>query len=163
MTPSACIRTAILPAFYVLGEGRYASREAVAILLAIALQESGLRARHQYGGGPAHGFWQFELIGVRGVLEHPATRDPAARLCQALLFRPDPLEVYGALEFADVLAAGLARLALWRLPYALPELEADPEESWAQYVEAWAPGRPHPERWNANWQTAVQAVEALTP
>ena len=160
MSPAVCLSTSILPAIALLGP-RYTSREAQVMLLANALQESGLRARHQAGAGPAHGLWQFELIGCRGVLEHPASDDAAARICRALLYKPDPLEVYAAIEYADVLAAAFARLALWRLPQPLPALDADPEEGWRQYLQAWGPGKPHRERWNANWFEAVEAVLAL--
>lgn len=159
MTPRTCLVAAIRPALELLGP-QFRSREAQALLLAIALQESGLRARHQHGGGPAHGLWQFELIGCRGVLEHSATSVAAGRLCRDLLYAPDPLAVYGAIENGDVLAASFARLVLWRLPNPLPELGADPEEGWRQYIECWRPGKPHRERWDDNWTEAVEAVLA---
>ena len=51
------------------------------MLLAIALQESGLAHRVQVGG-PAHGLWQFERGGgVKGVLRCHTTREHARALC----------------------------------------------------------------------------------
>src|SRR5678815_3532551 len=64
----------ILPAAYDLLPPRMASPEASAFLLAIALQESRCKFRHQLGG-PAHGFWQFEAAGgTKGVLTHRSTK-----------------------------------------------------------------------------------------
>lgn len=158
MTPQTFVAAAVAPALALLGP-QYRSREAMAMLVAIGLQESGLRARHQYGNGPAHGLLQFELIGCRGVLEHPASAAAARRLCDDLLYTPDPLEVYDAIEYADVLAAGFARLALWRLPDPLPGRDGE-AQAWAQYLEAWRPGRPKPEPWAGHYAGAWAAVEA---
>jgi hypothetical protein len=138
-----------------------------AMILAIGLQESQFKHRQQLIGGyrdwwksitgPAVSFFQFEKIGIRGVLEHPASRDMALELIGNLGYPEDVNVLWKALRHNDILAAGFARLALWRLPSALP----DPDEgklAWLQYVDAWRPGKPHPERWGANWVEAWEIV-----
>lgn len=125
-------------------------REAFAMLTAIGLQESGFRARRQYGDGPARGFWQFEADGgVAGVLEHRATRDHVDRVLDILGYpaERDPKRVHAALEHHDVLACVFARLLLWTDPRALPGPEK-PGDAWLQYLATWRPGKPHPQTWN---------------
>ena len=58
-----------LPAAYSLLPAEMESAEATALLLSIGLQESQFTHRRQVGG-PARGFYQFELSGVQGVLRH---------------------------------------------------------------------------------------------
>lgn len=153
VNPTDFLNQAIRPALLKLPQ-KMRSREAEAMILAICLQESdGLRARLQYGGGPARGYAQFELIGVRGVLEHPATKGQAEALCAILDVPVAPETVYEAVAWHDMLAVVFARLALWRLPDSLPG-EAEPDKGWSQYLAAWGPGKPHPQKWAANWNQA---------
>jgi hypothetical protein len=129
------------------------------LLLAIALQESALRYRRQVGG-PAVGLWQFERGGgVRGVLQHRASRLRALMLCEARGVPPTDEEVYEALERDDVLAAGFARLLLWTDPMALPRLGYE-WTAWEAYIRTWRPGKPHSKRWPANYASALAAVKA---
>lgn len=149
------LRLAIRPALSIL-PGRMDSTAAEALVLAAALQESEGKHRRQFGSGPARGFWQFEPIGVRGVLEHHTTSDLARGLCLTLSV---PVEcAYDAIEYNDVLAAGFARLALWRLPVSLPQSGADWAEAWRQYLEAWRPGKPREDKWGANYLEAWRVV-----
>ena len=127
--------------------------DARALVLAICLQESGLEARRQMGGGPARGYPQFELTGIEGVLTHYATRDHARRLCLALDIGPTGPAVYEAIEYNDVLAAGFARLNLWWLPQRLPE-QTMPDVGWTQYLQTWNPGKPRLASWDENWTRA---------
>lgn len=140
---------------------------AEAQLIAIALQESGLRHRAQVGG-PAKGLWQFEVGGVRGVLDHPSSWDHAQDWCDSWLYpihrdeRGHVLstsveQVHREIRDNDLMACVLARLALWRLPDQLSD-EDQPEAGWGQYIEAWRPGKPHRDRWDDNWRTAWQTV-----
>jgi len=156
MTPRTIQTLALSPALTLLPQMMQA-REARVMLIAIALQESALRHRHQVGGA-AHGFWQFESRGgTRGVLRHRATRHYALSLLDVLVYSPKTSHktVHKLLEHNDVLAAGFARLLLWTLPDALPTHAA---EGWEQYLEAWRPGRPHPGTWPANWRAAEESV-----
>jgi hypothetical protein len=140
---------------------QFHSADALRMLLAIGYQESGFVHRHQMRGGPAHGWWQFEPIGVQGVLEHPASRQHAARVLPALGYRGQPsvLTVHGAIEHCDALASAFARLLLWRLPEPLPGPH-ERDAAWGQYIEAWGPGKPHPERWPRSWAYACELVAA---
>lgn len=129
-----------------------------AMLVAIAMQESGLRHRKQVRG-PARGWWQFEVIGLAEVLRHPASAPHAAALVDALGYSDaPPVELHHALEHCDALAAAVARLALYRYAKPLPLLSAPPMEAWEQYQAIWAPGKPHPDRWPTCWQAAQEAV-----
>jgi hypothetical protein len=150
VTPSDLITLAIVPALSILPE-RMDTVPARAMLVAIALQESGLRHRVQVGG-PARGWWQFEQIGVDGVQQHPSTRELATGVERVLLCPPGA--VYQAIKYGDVLAAAYARLLLWRLPESLPQSPSEVETSWQQYIAAWRPGKPHRDRWAANWRQA---------
>lgn len=147
-SPETVLRDVIVPALQRLPEQMRTPRAQV-MLLAIAMQESGLAARRQAGNGPARGLFQFELGGVRGVLTHKASA-PFAPLGTAQA-------IQAALETDDLLACRIARLLLYTLPAPLPAL-GQSELGWAQYTAAWRPGHPRPERWARNYQTAMEAI-----
>ncbi|MGL0786545.1 hypothetical protein ABN182_07700 [Xanthomonas translucens pv. undulosa] len=157
IAPAMALSHIIVPALAELGDGMD-SPPARTLLLAIALQESNLAHRHQVGG-PAHGLWQFETGGVRGVLTHSASQRRARALCDLHGSAPTVAAVYDALEHDDVLAAGFARLLLWTLPLALPAI-GDEQGAWEQYIDAWRPGQPHRDRWASVYPLAVRAVQA---
>lgn len=146
------VRELVLPAAMQLLPARMDSLEARAMLMAIGLQESRFLHRRQVGG-PARGFWQFEAGGgVRGVLEHQATRPLVGPILQ--LLRYEPHEVYDALADNDVLAAVFARLLLWTHPGPLPR---DATGAWGYYLAIWRPGKPHRETWDALYAEAWEA------
>lgn len=150
------LRTILRPAYELL-PSRMDSRKASVLLIAIGLQESRFEHRRQIGG-PARGFWQFELGGgVRGVLTHPATASLARDVCSERSVLPQAGAVYRALETDDVLAACFARLLLWTDPKPLPAVE-DVDGGWACYLRNWRPGKPHPGTWQRLHQIAVEAV-----
>jgi hypothetical protein len=131
--------------------------EARIMLLAIALQESGLAYRQQVGG-PARGLLQFEQGGgVKGVLTHPASRNYAADVCLACKVVAAPIQVYEALDQDDVLAVALGRLLLWTDPRTLPQ-PRDALGAWNLYQRVWRPGRPRPDHWAGHYQTACAAL-----
>jgi len=147
-------REAILPALALL-PARMNSPDAIALLLAIGLQESRLTHRRQIGG-PARGLWQFERGGgVRGVLEHPSSKKLAAAVCEARGVEPIASRVYEALEDDDVLAAAFARLLLWTDPKPLPAI-GDTQSGWDLYIRTWRPGKPHRHTWDALYATAIE-------
>ena len=154
----------VIPAAYSLLPRAMASPRATALLVAIALQESGLRARRQYGSGPARGLLQFERGtpatrgGVTGVLLHDRVGPIARAVCRALIVDPEPAAVYVAIEHQDVLAAAFGRLLLWTLPDALPG-PPDVSDAWGQYLRAWRPGKPHVGTWAGHYATAWAEVE----
>ena len=156
MTPGSLQSLAIAPALVLL-PSRMSSREARVMLTAIALQESGLRHRHQVNG-PAHGLWQFEEKGGTAcVLSHRAASPYARPICIQLLYDPEDLHgVYLGLEHNDVLACVFARLLLWTVPEPLPQTM---EDGWQQYLIAWRPGRPHFKTWPHRWSQAQEVVQ----
>jgi hypothetical protein len=149
MTLDDVYRLGVQPALTLL-PSRMQTPEAVRMLMAIGLQESLFMHRVQVSG-PAHGFWQFERIGVAGVMEHHASNDLAFGLCKVLNYSLEVEDVYQAVQHNDVLAAGFARLLLWRLA---PPLPTNAGLAWAQYIETWNPGRPRRSLWLENWKTA---------
>lgn len=154
----------IIPAALSLLPARMSSEGAEAMLLAIALQESEMAARVQGGGGPAHGFWQFESGGgVQGVLTHPLTRPHLLHACDVLCYRPPTrAAVYDAIVDNDVLACCVARLLLWTSPETLAT-RLEPGKGWRQYLSLWRPGKPGPARWPAafaeGWRVAHPHTE----
>lgn len=149
------MRFAIRPAMGLL-PAKMRGMESDRLLMAIALQESDVKYRRQSGNGPARGYWQFEKGGVLGVLNHPATSAHAREVCAAMDYAPYPQIVLYAMENNDMLAAAFARLNLWWLPSPIATTE---EKGLEQYLEAWRPGKPHPEKWPDNWRCAVEYFE----
>lgn len=149
---------AIAPALALL-PARMTSPEAEVMMIAIGLQESGLVHRRQIGG-PARGLLQFETGGVRGVLQHEASRKHALRVCAARGVEPTTAAVYARLEHDDVLAMAIGRLLLWTDPKPLPEL-GKVEEAWQLYLRTWRPGKPHRNRWDACYAAALREIREL--
>jgi len=160
MNSTVFLRTAIEPAMSLL-PARMDSAEARALMLSIALQESRLLYRRQIGG-PARGYTQFEKGGIGGVLMHSASSVPAMQLCEALDIASTTDSIYQAIEFNDVLCAGLTRLLLWTSPMVLPGLH-DPERGWELYAETWRPGRPHRVTWDMFYAHAWETVTGVPP
>ena len=150
------VRThAIAPALELLPSSM-TSPVAEVMLLAIGLQESGLVHRRQIGG-PARGLLQFETGGVRGVLQHEASRKHALRVCAARGVEPTTAAVYAHLEHDDVLAMAIGRLLLWTDPKPLPEL-GKADAAWQLYLRTWRPGKPHRNRWDACYAAALSEI-----
>lgn len=131
---------------------RFDSPEARVMLYAIGLQESRFQHRKQVGG-PARGFWQFELGGgVTGVLTHAASREPAKAV---LTLRGIPAaRAYDSLATDDILACAFARLLLYTDPRPLP---ATADAAWDYYLDNWRPGKPHRQTWGALYAQALEA------
>lgn len=130
--------------------------EAKAMMFAIPMQESRWDARRQIGG-PARGFPQFELAGIRGVLNHRASRLLIADVLERLDYDYEPITSYNAIEHNDVLALAYMRCLLWTVSAPLPK-RGDYDEAWRQYIEAWRPGKPHRKTWNAFYDKAWEMV-----
>ena len=168
MTPELLLKTAIIPALSLI-DPTLDTPEARAMLIAIALQETGLRARRQMleardhwwesKPGKGHGFWQFERDGAtRGVMvRHAGASAIVLPVIDALLYPRDPYAVHEALIHNDVLACVLARALLYSTPDAMPR-PGEADKGWAIYVKAWRPGKPHPEVWPENYRIAWEAV-----
>ncbi|WP_116520994.1 hypothetical protein [Achromobacter insuavis] len=170
MTPQEFNERVLNPALNLLPTTMDSARARV-MLIAIALQESRLVHRWQVIDpkrpdvkGPARGLFQFEKGtrasrgGVWGVFLHAASKDHLAALCKARSVACDPDAIYAALEYDDVLAAGVARLLLWTDPKALPPV-GDADAGWALYLRTWRPGKPHPGTWPDLYRQAAAEVQ----
>lgn len=158
MTTLDYVRRLVLPAAFGLLPATMNTADARAMVTAAGLQESLFRDRRQVIGegrfGPARGFWQFEIGGgVTGVLTHPLTRPHIERVLEQLRVVPAASACYTAIEHNDILAAVFARLNLLWLPGRLPG-RTQTAKGWAQYVQAWRPGKERPETWPANFALA---------
>ena len=117
------------------------------LLLTFGLQESGFKHRDQLEKngkntalGPALSYWQFERGGgVLGVLTHPASRNYAKRVCDAVGVEPESRAVWERMATDDALGCAFARLLIWTDPLALPS-ESDAESAWRLYLRTWRPG-----------------------
>lgn len=154
-------RDYVLPAALSLLPAKLNSVQAKAMVIAICLQESRLDARHQLGG-PAHGYAQFEVAGIRGVLRHPASQHLIRDVLAALDYLPDPVSCFEAVEHNDILGAAFSRLLLWTLPDGLPE-QSEPQKAWEQYLRAWRPGRPRAANWESNFALAWTSLTTEEP
>lgn len=140
---------------------RMDSAQARVMLLAIGWQESAFVRRLQVGG-PARGYWQFERGGgVVGVLRHMASALHARDICERRGVLPTASAAYLAIAHDDVLAAAFARLLLWTDPMPLPAI-GDQAGGWSLYSRTWRPGKPHPDRWPANYMRASNIVVSDT-
>jgi hypothetical protein len=162
MTPHRLLTTAINPALAELElQGIPQNIHAARILLAIAMQESGLRYRRQVvaGGqetGPAASYWQFERGGgCVGVMTHKAVASKMINICGAYDISPTASALWEAMRYNDIVAACAARALIYTLPKKLPTTV---DEGWSQYLAAWRPGKPHPNTWAAHWHAATLAV-----
>ena len=148
---------AIIPALSLLPE-RMDSPAGRAMILAICLQESDIRHRAQIGG-PARGYPMFELHSgaLLDVLNKPSTRQAARELCVALDVALSPEAIYRAIEYNDILAAGVTRLFLWGSPRPLSGPD-DPNGAYQTYLAIWRPGKLSPERWPMRYAAAWSVV-----
>lgn len=109
------------------------------MLRAINLQENPRRLEQQVGG-PARGDYQFEKGGgVKGVLNHAASKKHAESVCAARGIQPTADAVYEAIGTDPILAAALARLLLWTDPGAIPAT-GSASDAWEMYLRVWRPG-----------------------
>jgi len=156
-TPAQVLAQVIVPTFQHLLPGKFDSKPARVQLLAIALQESGLKTRRQ-DGGPARGLWQLEQGGgIRGVLEHPSSRQYARAVCALQAVAPVSSDAYAAFLSDDQLSCAFARLLLWTDAEPLPDL-GDVEGAWKYYQRNWRPGKPRPDAWPWNYAAALDAA-----
>lgn len=136
---------------------RFDGLPARVLLVAIGMQESGFASRQQIGG-PARSYWQMEQGGgIRGVLNHPATKAWARAICGLRAVAPVESDVYAAFLADDPLACAFSRLLLFTDAAALPAV-GDVPGAWAYYLRTWRPGKPRPDDWAGNYFAAHAAV-----
>ena len=160
MIPHAANETIITPALALL-PAKMDSKLARVMLLAIGLQESRFLYRRQVlnggGKGPAASFWQMERGGgVRGVLNHAASKDLAQQVCASRAVAPTEMAVWQAMEHDDILGACFARLLLWTDPKPIPD---NADDAWDLYAHRlWRPGKPHPASWPDFYRQAQKTI-----
>lgn len=152
---AAYVRDFVLPAALSLLPKRMNTAPARAMLMAIGLQESRFQYRRQLGGGPARSFWEFEMGGINGVLQHPSTRLIITSVLGSMRYLPR--DCYVAIEHNDTLAAVFARLLLYTHPKPLP---TDADDAWVYYLATWRPGKPHRDTWDEFYRHAA-AMEGV--
>lgn len=141
MTPTVLRDVIIAPTCAQLGKWatpavarRICSAEASDLLLAIAIQESGLRWREQQpDGGPARSWWQIEPQTWESVVKQ---WDLAARLIGSL--RGAKAARGPFMAYCDSAACAVARGILWLDPAPLPFVRDD--DAWEYYLRTWRPG-----------------------
>lgn len=168
-TPDALVREVIAPALAYFPTA-WASREAVVLLVAIAIQESNLETRRQGTAtqpGPARGLWQFEVAGADGVLHHPQTHAYAVALCREARIPASAGAIHRRVELDDLLACRIARLLLRSDSAPLPAADLRSEAAaFAYYLRNWRPGAARTpqgrakcaKRFAAAWRRALEAV-----
>lgn len=168
-TPTALVREVIQPALTVF-PASWASREAMTLLVAFAIQESKLATRRQGTAtrpGPARGLWQFEVAGADGVLHHPETHAQALTLCRDARIPASAGAVHRRVEIDDLLACRFARLLLRSDPTPLPQADLRSEAAaFAYYLRNWRPGAARTpqgrakcaKRFATAWRMALEAV-----
>jgi hypothetical protein len=160
MTPRLLLMLTVQPALAWLGP-RYASREAEALLLAIAHQESRCAARRQKPAGPARSWWQIESQTAHAVISKWSDGRSRLKDLGALTSVGLPGGQYDLstwVECSELAACIIARGLLWLEPSPLPAL-GDQQGAWKYYAErTWRPGKPHPETWPDAYEQAMDAV-----
>jgi len=154
-TPQIVLGKVIVPALELL-PAQMDSPQARVMLVAIMLQESGLRTRQQQNG-PAHGLAQCEQPVMQLLLDNPASAKLVRELCHSRAVAPVASDMYWAVLTDDIFAAAIARLILWCDPAPLPAV-GDADEAWACYLHVWGPGKPRPQDWPNNYRAALSAV-----
>lgn len=164
------VHSFLLPACKSLFSDYLMDKNAQAMLIAIGLQESDFLHRRQLIGrnrnwweslkGPASGFWQFEKIGIRGVIEHHRAGPMFKKVCDTLGYPMDVNVIHKAIVHNDILAVALARCLLWTVPEKLPGV-GEALDGWNQYLSAWRPGKPSPVRWEERYIKAWDIVNRV--
>jgi hypothetical protein len=157
MTTITYVHRIVIPAAYALLPPIMHAPPATAMLLAIGLQESRFEHRRQLGPGPARGWWQFERMGIAGVLSHPASQPWIMPVVNTLGYPGTANPCHVAVEHNDIMACCFARLLLWTLPVRLPTRD-EAGNAWAQYLAGWRPGKPHRATWDDFYRTAWNIV-----
>lgn len=157
ITPADALAQIIVPALQTLPEPMR-SAQAQCILLATALQESGLRTRVQ-NCGPARGLFQMERNGVLAVMHNLTSADVVFRWCDANNVTYGSTAIYERLAVDDELACVMDRLAFWCDPRPLPEI-GDCMGAWNVYERVQRPGKPDYTRWrDSAYPQALKAMQ----
>lgn len=157
LTPNEFFIKIINPALLKLQSvttSQVATSSAKILLLAIALEESNLQHRQQIKG-PARSFWQFERIGIEGVVSRKTNKEILSKLNYPTLTNT----IYTQLLTNDQLGCILARLLLLSDPNPLPEPKySEITNAYNYYLKNWRPGKKSPASWKTNWPLAIEVA-----
>ena len=156
MSAADYIRHAVFPAAFRLLPAAMDSDEACVMLMAIGYHESRFEYRRQIGG-PAVSPFMFELNGIRGVLNHKATRGVIRPILDQMLYGHAAEDSYIALANNDILSTVYARLLLWTHPKALPRI-GDEQAALDYYLNLWRPGKPRLDSWAAAYTRGLEML-----
>jgi hypothetical protein len=155
-----------IPAAFALLPEPMRTIEARALLVTIGLQESGFRRRRQEPGS-ARGFWQFEVNGIQGVLDHDRTQLVISRVLAHLHYdhTQDARDLHPFVEHNDTLACCFARCLLWTSLDALPTRaeKGGAARSFALYRTLWRPGKPKASTWGVFYEQGWSAWNIESP
>ena len=149
------LKSYVIPAALALLPAKMDTPEARAMLVAIALQESNLQYRKQIGG-PALGFFMWELPQVILVLRHEVIGPMALKVLADLAYSvgaPPYENIHAAMQHNDILQCAFSRLLLWPDAAPLPK-RGDVQGALAAYLRVWRPGKPRPLEFPGNWAKA---------
>jgi hypothetical protein len=103
----------------------------------------------------ARSWWQFEKRGgVDEILQHRSLAWCRTHILK-MGYPLDADALHFALAYDQKLGALMARGLLWIDP---AQLVNDEEAAWQMYLRRWRPGKPHRNRWTANWQQARDLI-----
>lgn len=155
MLTTDALEKIVEPTYACLLPGRFASREASVLLLAIGLQESGFQARQPGRDGAGRGYWRMEQRAVHAVLGTESTRLTARAVCLLRALAPTDGDVYRGIGHDDMLAFALARLLLWTEGTKLPSV-GDADGAFRAYQRCW-PGATS-DGWAEHYALAMRVV-----
>ncbi len=153
MNPNVFSTTVIAPALQRIDLFSAAAQQ---LLLGTAIQESGLSARIQLGGGPALGLFQMEPNTANDIWTNFLSYRPGlAGRMTALLSAPGANKV-AELQNNDMYAAAMARVCYYRAPAPLPALNdiQGMARYWKQYYNT-PLGAGSPSQFVANWNRVM--------
>ena len=139
--------------------GKFASADAVEMVLVTGIVEAGYKYVTQLGTGPAKGFFQNEPATCVDNLQHYLShRGKLMRKCaEASHVDSKHWQNYDEKLWADILekniAAGIVhcRLKYWRVPKRMPNTTSGQADYWKKYYNSEG-GKGRPEKW-------IEAVE----
>jgi len=167
MTPTAIFHDVVVPGLLYMTRaigpgGPTTDAPARVMIMSIWGQESDWRYRRQ-NGGPARSYGQFESGGgVAGVMGNATTSKWLQTVCAALDIPYDRSTIFEAMAWNDLLALAMTRFNLWCAPGPLPAV-GQRDAAWNYYVNQWRPGKPHPDAWPRNYDTAMRVVMGDAP
>tara|TARA_R110000787_G_scaffold281659_1_gene393110 strand:- start:933 stop:1403 length:471 start_codon:yes stop_codon:yes gene_type:complete len=137
------MRSLIEKTCFTMGE-KFASSEAVDLVLATGIVESGYKYIRQLGDGPAKSFWQIEPSTAVDTLAHFLVhRSPLMHKCaEASMVDLKHWQSYDEYLWSDILekniAAGIVhcRLKYWRVPKPIPNTTQGKSEYWKKYYNS---------------------------